>query len=65
MITLVDSSLCDGMHSVRHQFTVGQVAVLAQGLDLAGLDVIEVSHGDGSGGSSIQCGEAAADDARS
>lgn len=61
--TLVDSSLRDGMHSVRHRFTPAEVALLTQGLQRAGIEVIEVTHGDGLGGSSIQYGEAAASDA--
>lgn len=61
-LTLVDTSLRDGMHSVRHQFTPEQVAEVAGALDSAGVDVVEVTHGDGLGGSSIQYGEAAASD---
>jgi 4-hydroxy 2-oxovalerate aldolase len=58
-VVLVDSSLRDGMHSVRHSFTPQQVAEVAAGLDRAGVDAIEVSHGDGVGGSSIQYGRSA------
>ena len=61
-LRITDSSLRDGMHSVSHQFTPAVVSQVAQALDEAGIDVIEVSHGDGLGGSSIQYGLAAADD---
>ncbi|MFI6901754.1 4-hydroxy-2-oxovalerate aldolase [Nonomuraea sp. NPDC050394] len=62
MITLVDTSLRDGMSSVSHQFTPEQVGAVAGGLDRAGVRVIEVAHGIGIGASSIQYGFAAATD---
>jgi 4-hydroxy-2-oxovalerate aldolase len=61
-VTLVDSSLRDGMHSVAHAFMPAQVKAVAAGLEAAGIDVIEVSHGDGVGGSSIQYGRSAHSD---
>jgi 4-hydroxy 2-oxovalerate aldolase len=62
MITLVDTSLRDGMSSVSHKFTPEQVGAVARGLDRAGVRVIEVAHGIGIGASSIQYGFAAATD---
>ncbi len=53
---ITDSSLRDGSHPMRHQFTVEQVQKVAGALDAAGVPVIEVSHGDGLGGSSVQFG---------
>lgn len=55
-IRITDSSLRDGSHPMRHQFTVEQVRRVAGALDAAGVPVIEVSHGDGLGGSSVQFG---------
>jgi 4-hydroxy 2-oxovalerate aldolase len=62
MINLVDTSLRDGMHSVSHAFTPEQIAAVATALDPTGIRFIEVSHGDGLGGSSYQYGFAAAAD---
>ena len=53
---LTDSTLRDGSHALAHQFTVEQVRKVVAGLDEAGVPVIEVSHGDGLGGSSFNYG---------
>ncbi|MFC6873059.1 4-hydroxy-2-oxovalerate aldolase [Halobellus marinus] len=60
-VRLVDMTLRDGMHAVDHQFTPEEMADVAAALDAAEMDVVEVSHGDGMGGSSINYGFAAAD----
>ena len=53
---LTDSTLRDGSHALAHQFTEDQVRSVVRGLDRAGVPVIEVSHGDGLGGSSFNYG---------
>ena len=53
---LTDSTLRDGSHAVAHRFTEEQVRTVVRSLDAAGVPVIEVSHGDGLGGSSFNYG---------
>jgi hypothetical protein len=61
-VTVCDSTLRDGSHAKRHAFTVEEVRAVAGALDRAGVPYIEVSHGDGLGGSSLNYGRSAVDE---
>ncbi|MBZ5751543.1 4-hydroxy-2-oxovalerate aldolase [Metabacillus rhizolycopersici] len=55
-ILITEVALRDGSHAVAHQYTVGKVLAIAKGLNEAKVPYIEVSHGDGLAGSSLQYG---------
>jgi 4-hydroxy 2-oxovalerate aldolase len=53
---ITDTTLRDGSHSVSHQFTLEEMKKVAKALEDAGVDIIEIGHGDGLTGSSINYG---------
>jgi 4-hydroxy 2-oxovalerate aldolase len=63
-VRITDTTLRDGSHAMSHQFTEEQVRATVHALDGAGVEVIEVTHGDGLGGSSFNYGFSGTDELR-
>jgi 4-hydroxy 2-oxovalerate aldolase len=63
-VRITDTTLRDGSHAMSHQFTESQVRDTVRALDRAGIEWIEVSHGDGVGGSSFNYGFSGTDEMR-
>lgn len=61
-VTISDPTLRDGNHAVGHKITLEQIKKYAKAADQAGIEIIEVGHGNGLGASSLQLGFAAHDD---
>lgn len=55
-ISIIDSTLRDGSHAMKHQFTAEHISSYAQGAEKAGTELVIVGHGNGLGASSLQLG---------
>lgn len=62
-LSICDTTLRDGNHAVAHQLGRSDISAYARAAEAAGVDVVEVGHGNGLGASSIQVGMAALSDA--
>ena len=55
-IIISDATLRDGNHAIKHQINKSQLILYCKAAESAGIDIVEVGHGNGIGASSIQVG---------
>lgn len=55
-ITIIDSTLRDGSHAVRHQISEAMIREYASKAEIASVDTLVVGHGNGLGASSVHLG---------
>lgn len=55
-VTIIDSTLRDGSHAIKHQFTKQDIVTYCKGAEAAGTEILVVGHGNGLGASSLQLG---------
>jgi 4-hydroxy 2-oxovalerate aldolase len=56
-IRISDSTLRDGNHAIKHRISLDDACKYASLMDISGIDIVEVGHGNGLGASSLQLGE--------
>lgn len=56
-VLIIDSTLRDGSHAIRHQFSAKNIKDYAKGAQLAKIPILIVGHGNGLGASSLQLGQ--------
>lgn len=61
-LTISDPTLRDGNHACGHSITEQQIKLYCKAADAAGIDIVEVGHGNGAGASSMQLGYATCSD---
>jgi len=61
-VLVSDVTLRDGNHAISHKITERQIADYCRAADSAGIPIVEVGHGNGLGGSSLQVGESTVSD---